>query len=157
MGSQRVRNAWVTELNWTGRWNSFPGCLWPIILIQSPSWWHMHCWAKMDGSDKDSGRWSYTWCLLLTFPNSSRWWWLLSSMFFTRISGHKTTHENGCYGAWPGLAVSVSVLPLTLLKANQWVFTVLIDKTQSPQFPNFFQKPLSPVFWHMPENVILWV
>ena len=35
-----------------------PGCLWPIILTQSPSWWLMHCSAKMDASEKDSGRWS---------------------------------------------------------------------------------------------------
>ena len=31
-----------------------------------------------------------------------------------RISCHKTTHANGYYGAWPGWAVSISVLPLTL-------------------------------------------
>ena len=28
----------------------------------------MHHSAKMDASQKDSGRWSDTWCLLLTFP-----------------------------------------------------------------------------------------
>ena len=37
-------------------------------LTQSPSWWHMPCSAKMDASEKDSGRWSDTWCLLMTFP-----------------------------------------------------------------------------------------
>ena len=47
------------------------------------------------------------------FPNSSSWWWLISSIFLIRISCHKTTHANGYYGAWPGWAVSVSVLPLT--------------------------------------------
>ena len=47
------------------------------------------------------------------FLNSSRWWWLISSIFLTRISCHKTTHANGYYGAWPGWAVSISVLPLT--------------------------------------------
>ena len=31
-----------------------------------------------------------------------------------RSSCHKTTHADGDYGAWPGWAVSVSVLPLTL-------------------------------------------
>ena len=35
-------------------------------------------------------------------------------MFLTRTSGRKTTHANGYYGAWPGWAVSVSVLPLTV-------------------------------------------
>ena len=47
------------------------------------------------------------------FPNSSDWWWLISSVFLIRISCHKTTHANAYYGAWPGWAVSVSVLPLT--------------------------------------------
>ena len=46
------------------------------------------------------------------FPNSSGWWWLISSVFLTRISCHKTTHGNGYYGAWLGRAVSISVLPL---------------------------------------------
>ena len=48
------------------------------------------------------------------FLNSSGWWWLISSVFFIRISCHKTTHANGYYGAWPGWAASISVLPLTL-------------------------------------------
>ena len=29
------------------------------------------------------------------FPNSSNWWWLISSMFLTRISCRKTIHANG--------------------------------------------------------------
>ena len=49
------------------------------------------------------------------FPISSGWWWLISSVFLIRISCHKTTHANGYYGAWPGWAVSISVLPLTVL------------------------------------------
>jgi len=52
------------------------------------------------------------------FLNSSSWWWLISSVFLIRISCHKTTHANGYYGAWPGWAVSISGLPLTL-----WLFT----------------------------------
>ena len=47
------------------------------------------------------------------FPNSSGWWWLISSIFLIRTSCHKTTHANGYYGAWPGWAVSISMLPLT--------------------------------------------
>ena len=35
-------------------------------------------------------------------------------MFLTRTSCLKTTHANSYYGAWPGWAVSISVLPLTL-------------------------------------------
>ena len=53
------------------------------------------------------------------FPNSSGWWWLISSIFPIRISCRETTHANGYYGAWPGWAVSISVLPLTRLL--EWV------------------------------------
>ena len=47
------------------------------------------------------------------FPDSSGWWWLISSVFLNRTSCRKTAHANGYYGAWPGWAVSISVLPLT--------------------------------------------
>ena len=47
------------------------------------------------------------------FPNSSGWWWLISSVFLSRTSCRKTTHANGYYGAWPGWVVPISVLPLT--------------------------------------------
>ena len=53
------------------------------------------------------------WCLLI-FPELSRWWWLISSVFLTRTSCPKTTHANGYYGACSGWAVSVSVLLLTV-------------------------------------------
>ena len=49
------------------------------------------------------------------FLNSSGWWWLVSFVFLTRTSCHKTTHANGYYGAWPGSSVSVSVLRLIAL------------------------------------------
>ena len=47
------------------------GGLWPIILIQSLSWWRMHCSAKMDASE-GSGKWTDTRCLLLIFPELFR-------------------------------------------------------------------------------------
>ena len=57
---------------------------------------------------------------------SSGWWRLISSVFLTGTSCRKTTYANGYYGAWPGWAVSISVLPLTKpvnLKGNQsWIF-----------------------------------
>ena len=65
-------------------------------------------------SERDSGKWMDTGCLLSTLPELSHWWWLISSIFLIRISCHKTTHANGYYGAWPGWVVSISVLPLTL-------------------------------------------
>ena len=46
--------------------DKFLGCFWSFIL--SPPWWHTHCSAKMDASEKYSGRWLDTWCHLLTFP-----------------------------------------------------------------------------------------
>ena len=49
-------------------WDYFPDCLCPIIRTQDTSWLSTHCSAKMDASEKDSGRWLDTWCLLLTFP-----------------------------------------------------------------------------------------
>ena len=49
-------------------WDSFLGCLWAIIMTQSPSWWLTHCSSKMDVNEKDSGRWSDAWCHRLTFP-----------------------------------------------------------------------------------------
>ena len=56
------------------------------------------------------------------FLNSSGWWWLISFMFLTRTSCHKTTHANGYYGTWPGWAVSVSVLPLTVSIACVYIY-----------------------------------
>ena len=57
------------------------------------------------------------------FPNSSCWWWFISSIFLIRISCHKTTHANGYYGAWPGWVVSISVLPLTDMPGEWWIPT----------------------------------
>ena len=62
----------------------------------------------MDVSERDSGKWMDTRCLFLTFPGLFGWWWLIG------MSCHKTTLANGYYGAWPGWAVSISMLPLTL-------------------------------------------
>ena len=56
------------------------------------------------------------------FPNSSGWWRLISSL--TRTSCHKTTHANGYYGAWPGSAVSISVLPLTIIGIIWFIMNV---------------------------------
>ena len=48
------------------------------------------------------------------FLSSSGLWRLISSLSLTRTSCDKTTQANGYYGAWPGWAVSISVLPLTV-------------------------------------------
>ena len=68
------------------------------------------------------------------FLNSSSWWWLITSVFLTRTSCQKTTHANGYYGAWPGWAVSVSVLPLTGSLAvsafHVWIFFFITSSLQ---------------------------
>ena len=71
------------------------------------------------------------------FLNTSGWWWLISSVFLIRISCHKTTHANGYYGAWPGWAVSISVLPLThLVKAFSERLERLPPRSQSLYYQN---------------------
>ena len=74
----------------------------------------MLCSAKMDASE---GFWEVVdmWCLLLIFPELFRLVVAISSVSLTRTSSPKTTHANGYYGAWPEWAVSVNVLPLTVL------------------------------------------
>ena len=71
-----------------------------------------HTLFSQDGCQRE-GFWEVVRIHLWPFLNSSGWWWLISSMFLTRTSCCKTTHENGYYGAWPGPAVSVHGLPLT--------------------------------------------
>ena len=56
------------SLGFYGDGISFASGLWPIILIQSLSWWCTHRSAKMDASERDSGKWMDTRCLPLTFP-----------------------------------------------------------------------------------------
>ena len=80
----------------------------------SESFLVVHALFSQDGCQKRilGGGWT---CGVSFWPflNPSGWWWLISSMVLTRTSCHKTTHANGYYGAWPGGAVSVSVLTLT--------------------------------------------
>ena len=47
------------------------------------------------------------------FPNASSWWLLISFFFLIKTSCCKITHANSYYGAWPGWAVSVTMLSLT--------------------------------------------
>ena len=75
---------------------------------------HSNCSAKMDVIERILGSGRTRGVSFPPFLNSFGWWWLISSVFLIRISCHKTTHANGYYGAWPGWAISVSVLPLTL-------------------------------------------
>ena len=67
---------------------------------------------QMDARE-DSGRCRTCGACFWPFPNSSSWWWLISSIFLIRISCYKITHANSYYGAWPGWVGSVRVLSLT--------------------------------------------
>ena len=83
--------------------------------------------TQMDAREKDSGRWSDMWCLLLTFPELSGWWWLISSVFLARTSRHKRAHADGYCGAWPGWAASARGL---CLSASAWLS--LTSKQRKP-------------------------
>ena len=61
------------------------------------------------------------------FPNSSSWWWVISSVYLIRISCHKTPANSYC-GAWPGWAVSISVFPLTPTESKVLTYWVKIKK-----------------------------
>ena len=61
------------------------------------------------------GFWEDMWTgvssLILSLSDSSSWWWLISSMFLTRISCCEITHPSGYCGAWWGEQfLSVSLL-----------------------------------------------
>ena len=54
---------------------------------------------------------------------------VICSVFLSRTSCCKTTHASGYYGAWPGWAVSVSVLPLTVSGLRTLCLTLIKIKT----------------------------
>ena len=63
------------------------------------------------------------------FPNSSGWWWLVSSVFLTRTSCSKIIHVSGDYGAWPVWVVSVSVFPITFTLTPSQSLLYFINST----------------------------
>ena len=78
----------------------------------SPSWWHRHCSAKMDASERDSGKWTDTWCLLLASPELFWLLWLILCSLpgppVVKQLMQMVTREPGQGGQF------VSVLPLTV-------------------------------------------
>ena len=82
----------------------------------SESFLVVHALFSQDGRQR-GGFWEVVdmWCLLLIFPELFQLVVAISSVSLTRTSSPKTTHANGYYGAWPEWAVSVNVLPLTVL------------------------------------------
>ena len=85
----------------------------------SESFLVVHTLFSQDGCKRE-GFWEVVRYVVSFWPflNSSSWWWLISCMLLTRTSCGKTTHVNDYYGAWPGWAVSVSVIPLILLSSS---------------------------------------
>ena len=79
----------------------------------------------------------------LPFPTCSGWWWLISSVFLIRTSCHKTTPANGYYGAWPGLAVSISVLPLTVTEERDLHPNSQEMRVQSPGWKDALEEEIA--------------
>ena len=91
-------------------------------------------------------------------PNSSRWWWLISSMFLTRSSCGKTTHAIGYYGAWPGWAVSSSGLPLTLFPFELIQGLVLVAQLCPTLCDSMeYSPPASSVHGSLQARLLQWV
>ena len=65
-------------------------------------------------------------------------------MLFARTSCCKITHTNGYCGAWPGWAVSVSVLPLTISLG-----------ICSPKAQSLILRNTSHVIWHLFDEYLL--
>ena len=74
-----------------------------------------HTSLSQDGFQQ-GGFWEDTWTgvssLILSLPDSSSWWWLISSVLITRVSCCEITHPRGYCGPWRGEQFP-SVSPLT--------------------------------------------
>ena len=151
--NSRIREPRRTSLpfglqSWVLWWrNSHTGCLWPVTVTQGPSWWHMHRTVKIDSSEKDAER-TYGLASPVSFwplPNSSCWWWLVSSVFLTRKSYCKIALASGYHGACLGWVVSVSVSPNTskeLMTKDTHRNSSVQHKGTEPFSPNIFEESL---------------
>ena len=102
------------------------------------------------------GGWTYD-VSFWPFLNSSSWWTLISSVLLTRTSCRKTIHANSYYDAWPGWAVSISVLPLTRrsLQPSPNPAHTSDQRHQQPCQPGFLQQTqLAGVWSHGPFRVL---
>ena len=102
----------------------------------------------MDASERGSGSGRTHGVSFWPFLNSSGWCWLISSVFLIRISCHKKTHANGYYGTWPGWAVSISVLPLTV-PSNHLILChpLLLPPSIFPIIRVFFNESALHIRW----------
>ena len=64
-------------------------------------------------------------------------------MFLSRISCRKITHANGYYGAWPGLAVSINVLPLTVTEERDLHPNSQEMRVQSPGWKDALEEEIA--------------
>ena len=82
----------------------------------SESFLVVHALFSRDGCQREGfwEVWTDRWCLLLTFWTLLVGKGLLVPCSLPGTSCCKTTHANSYYGAWPGWAISISVLPLTI-------------------------------------------
>ena len=79
-------------------------------LLTQESFLVVHALLSQDGYQQE-GFWDVVRHMVSPFDLSGTL--QVSAAFLSRPSCCKITHANGYYGAWPGRAVRVSVLPLT--------------------------------------------
>ena len=93
-----------------------------------------HSLLSQDGCQQDSGRWKDRWHLLLTFPEPSGWWWLISYMFLTRTSCHNISRADGlhgaCYARCPNPPTGKDKTSMTMQHAKAGKF--IADSSQGP-------------------------
>ena len=106
---------WLAVLDFM-TWDQFPGCFWPVTVVQGPSWWYMHQSAKTDSSE-DSGMSAghMDWCLLSSFELSQILQvggslLVLYALPEPPVVG-QLTDASGYFLAQPGRVVSVSGSP----------------------------------------------
>ena len=84
-------------------WDWFPGFFWPLCLrVLSVSTWIAQ--PKWLPAGRTLGGGGTRGVSVWPFPNSSSWWWLVSSVILTRTS---CLVQMVTYGAWSGWGVSV--------------------------------------------------
>ena len=107
-------------------WGEFLDCLWPIILPEQPSWFCMHCSAKMYSSVRVSGRLSGPVLSSLFFLAPPKLSWLVSvGTALSSLLGPPVASR--CQGAQPRWAVLVTQFP------NSWaVYTAPVTTVFYP-------------------------
>ena len=97
-------------------------------LLTQESFLVVHALLSQDGYQQE-GFWDVVRHMVSPFDLSGTL--QVSAAFLSRPSCCKITHANGYYGAWPGWAVSIRVLPLTKLSCCMKKVTITRSCTGS--------------------------